>query len=117
MAERIQQGETFTVAASGDFDLGDAAEGIHGTIVVQLVGNMFNGSVTPKARVVGVADASDFLAVAYRDATTEEVVQAGTAVSNPSNEIIEVSAGGREVRLSVVRNSGSLEITFQKLLG
>lgn len=115
---RISAGETYTLTATGTVELGDAASHVMGTIVVQLVTSDFNGTVAPQAIVLGVDD-DDYLGIAYRSATTEEVTSSGNLSfdSDADNRIIELNAGGRQVRLNVTRTSGSLEITFRPLLG
>lgn len=84
------------ILANGEVDIGGGGD-VVGSLVVQLTGT-WTGSVTPKARATGAAQASS-VNVEYVNLATGASVAAGTAIT--ANGLFAVKAGGLTVSLNV----------------
>jgi hypothetical protein len=102
-----------TIVANGDYDIGGGAEMV--TSVVFQVTGTFSVSLTPKARVVGNAQAAA-INLEYVNLATGTPVAAGTAITTTG--LFAVKAGGLTISLTAGSFvSGAAVVRRMEVLG
>lgn len=101
-------------------ELGDAGGEVVGTIVVQLTGTGWSGSVVVKGRVRGASEHGvSYAPIPYvrRSLAGAASDDATVSAALTGDAIIEVNAAGLQVALDHAHVGGTLAVDFQPIAG
>lgn len=97
-----------TYTSTSDLDLGNADDVGQAKWLVQFVGSGWTGSIQPKARLTvrGSVSQPAHQNVAFRDVADGTVKTTAPTATG----MMEIDAGGRDVRLTVTVSAGSVRV-------
>lgn len=107
MANKQQLERQFAITSADTYIVGDVGTDAYGILAMHLKGNLWNGSITVKARVTG--SNFPFVAIPYRKLYLNAAVADATIVSTAitGDSVIQVeNAAGLDVALDVTTYTG-----------
>lgn len=117
MADKQQLMSGFTVNSTDNYVLGNAAEGVVGSVAVQItVPSAWSGSIVVKGRVKG---SGSWVPIPYRRRNLGGTVSDDTVVSAAitAAALIFVDAAGLDVSLDNTHTSGAAVVYFAPVQG
>ena len=106
-----------TIDTTADFAVGDAAQECIGTVILQVEGTGWTGTVLPKGRLLGADGASvGWISIAYQNLNTGNDIAGGTTITGDGLFAIRLDVGV-ELQLVTTTAAGSVDLLIRRGIG